>query len=153
MYHLRILALVNQVLRISVPKPKPKIKKIWRNESGRPVTKTNAGIIANNPVMVMKMPVLNAPKILSLTLPSLFFKTRLVKRISVSTEYPINIRNAAMPAAESFMPRRFTSAKGIAILAKTAKTTAKLGIVVRNITNTTRDINTNEKIIAMTSCR
>ena len=73
--------------------------------------------------------------------PSFLFKSLVVSKISVSTEYPIIIRNATIPAVESFIPTRFTTAKVITMSAKAENITAKAGsefliyILIKSVAN------------------
>ena len=147
-----MLAFVSHVLIMSAHNPIERIRKICLKESGNPVTIKNAGRTAASAVKVIKIPVLNAPKILEFTEPSFDLMALEVKSMSVSTEYPINIKNAAIPAADILIPSISTIAKGIATSANTAKITAMLGIKVLKRIKITIDIKTKEISNAVISC-
>ena len=151
-YHLIILALVNQVLIMSANKPNAKMKKICLKESGNPDIIREAGKTAVKAVIFIRIPVLNAPKILWFVLPPFFLKALEVNRISVSTEQPINIKNAEIPAAYIRIPKMSINANGMTISEKAAKITAMLGVKVLNEKKTTTDINANDINKAIKSC-
>jgi hypothetical protein len=70
------------------------------------------------------------------------------KRMSVSTEYTMIIKNAGIPAADKEIPKKLMRARGITISAKAAKTTAMLGTKVLNKVKMTKDMSINEAIKA-----
>ena len=82
--------------------------------------------IAMIDVIVIVVPVLNAPRS-ALFVDSCFFSNLVVRSMSVSTEYPISIRKATMPAVESLMPMKLTSASVMTMSAKAESITAKAG--------------------------
>ena len=76
---------VSHVLTMSASNPRASIKNICLKESGKPVTRKKAGNTAARAVRVMKIPVRKAEKILLFSVPSLDFRAREVRRMSVST--------------------------------------------------------------------
>ena len=85
MYHLIIEAFVIHVLNKSKPRPISKIVKIWFKTDSKGETTIRAVVIAMMDVIVIVVPVLNAPKS-ALFVDSCFFRSRVVSRMSVSTE-------------------------------------------------------------------
>ena len=107
----------------------------------------NATVIAIMDVSVIVIPVLKADFRFSSVFPCLF-NNLVVSIMSLSTEYPISIKIAVIPALDIFIPKRLIVAKVIIISAKAEITTAKLGILDLKIMKTIIDIKTKDNIIA-----
>ena len=108
--------------------------------------------IAAIEVRVIVVPVLNAPNIREFREPSFFLIILVVSKMSVSTEYPISIRSATIPAIERDIPRRLITVKVMTISMNAERTTAKLGMGVLKIKNTTRAMKMKAMIIAIFNC-
>ena len=103
-------------------------------------------------VRVIVRPVFMPSNNLSKTAPSFRFKIFVVRRMSVSIEYPISNNIAAIPEVDSWTPSKVKTAMVQTISENAAKTTAMLGITVLNTTNTTVAMNKNAKKIAIVIC-
>ena len=73
------------VLKRSKPRPISRIVKIWFRTDANGKTTIRAAVIAMMEVIVIVVPVLNAPKS-AVFVASCFFSILVVRRISVSTE-------------------------------------------------------------------
>ena len=73
------------VLNRSKPRPISRIMKIWLRTDAKGNTTISAAVIAMMDVIVIVVPVLNAPKSAAFV-PSCFFRSLVVRRMSVSTE-------------------------------------------------------------------
>ena len=85
MYHLIIEAFVIHVLKRSKASPISRIVKIWFRTDSKGDTTISAVVIAMIDVIVIVVPVLNAPKS-ALFVDSCFLRSRVVRSMSVSTE-------------------------------------------------------------------
>ena len=137
---------------MSKTKPIDKIVKIWVRTLENDFTINKATKTENKAVMVIVIPVLKDSKIFLFNESPSRFKTLDVSKISVSTEYPINIKKATMPAVETSMPRRLTVTKVMRISAKAATITAIDGTNVLKIIKITRPIAINATKIAINNC-
>ena len=84
----------------------------------------------------------------SSTVPSLLFKSLVVRRISVSTLYPISINNAPTDAIDNGILNIYIPPRAISISHNAASIIATDGTGSLNTTNTVIAINKNAKIIA-----
>ena len=78
-------AFVIHVLKRSKPRPMSRIVKIWFRTDSKGRTTISAVVIAMMDVIVIVVPVLNAPH-RALFVDSCFLRSRVVSRMSVSTE-------------------------------------------------------------------
>lgn len=107
---------------------------------------------ANNDVSDMVNPVLRLPSVLSNIVPSFLVSTLDVNSMSVSTEYPIIIRNAATPPRLNLISNKDTTASVDVMSENAVNITINAGTKLLNVMKTTIPIDMNANIIAVIIC-
>ena len=136
-----------QVNTISTTRPIVTISMICRRVSE--FEKINAIMVTAKAVAVIISPVFIEPYTLSSTVPSSLLRTRDERIMSVSTEYPISMRNAATPAVPILTSMILSTAMVTIISEKHARITAVLGMNVLNIMKTTMPMKINATIMVL----
>lgn len=120
---------MSQVFKISNANPIIIIVKIWDNTEEKEPTIIRAARTAKRDARVIVIPVLNDSNILLFNVPTSLFIVLIVSSMSVSTLYPINIKNATIPALEILKPNKFATIKVMKISANAEAITAIEGML------------------------